>query len=87
MMKNDQRIIPDDEFLRTVKHVDPHGRINIGRKFAFRSFGIVGHPDGRILLCPIEFVEKHKMEAWRRAVKKGESPPPPDPLFHIPPEH
>ena len=85
-MPKEQRIIPPDEQLRAVRHVDPTGRIALGRKFAFRTFTLFGLPDGRILLAPVEFVEKHQMEAWRRAVRKGETPPPPKPLFRIPNE-
>jgi len=81
-----KRIIPDDEQLRLVKHVDPNGRINIGRQYAFKSFGIYTLPDGRIVLNPIEFVEKHHMEAWRQAVQRGQNPPPPKPLYRIPNE-
>lgn len=62
-MKRRLRQIPDDEFLRTVKHVDPNGRINIGRQYAFQSFSLIKIWDGRILLAPIEFVEKHEMQA------------------------
>ena len=86
-MSKQERFIPDDPYLRTVKHVDPNGRINIGRKYAFKSFSIYGIPDGRIVLAPIEFVEKHQMQAWRNAVRRGETPPPPEALHHIPPEH
>src|ERR1044071_8022459 len=83
---NNHRIIAPDEQLRTVKHVDPNGRINIGRQFAFQSYSLYAVGDGRIVLTPIEFVKKTHMEAWRRAVRRGETPPPPDPLYHIPNE-
>ena len=86
MPKETERIIPPDEQLRAVRHVDPTGRIALGRKFAFRTFTMASVGDGRILLCPVEFVEKHEMDAWRRAVRNGETPAPPKPLYRIPNE-
>lgn len=78
--------IPPEESLRELKHVDPWGRLNLGRKYAFKTYTAVQHPDGRILLCPVEIVEKHKMEDWRRAARKAKIEPPPSPVFRIPPE-
>lgn len=86
MNKDNQRKIPNEALVRLVKHVDPNGRINIGRQFAFKSFSLYTLPDGRIVLNPIEFVEKHHMQAWRRAVQRGETPLPPEPLSRIPNE-
>lgn len=85
-MRECKREIPPDRQLRTLRNVDPNGRINIGRKFAFRSFSLYQVPDGRIVLSPIDFVETHAIEAWRVAAQNTEAPEPPEPLHHIPNE-
>jgi hypothetical protein len=79
--------IPPEETLRELKHVDPWGRLNLGRRYAFRTYTAIEHMDGRILLSPVEIVEKNKMDDWRRAIRLGKTPPPPpDPIHRIPPE-
>lgn len=80
---NNQRIIPPEHQRRTLKHVDPQGRIALGRRYAFQSFTMVEHIDGRILLSPAEVVEKNQMLTWRLQVQRGETPPPPEPLHMI----
>ena len=83
---NQHRVIPPEHLLRTLKHVDPQGRIAIGRRFAFRSYTMIEAGDGRILLSPAEVVEKNQIDHWRTQVRLGETPPPPEPLSIIPPE-
>jgi hypothetical protein len=81
-----RRVIPPEEQLRTLKHVYPSGRINLGRRYAFKSFTAYGLPDGRIVLSPAEIMETHQVNAWRRAVGRGVTPPPAEPLDVIPME-
>jgi len=76
----------NEDRLRGLKHVDPYGRISLGRKRALMSYACEEHFDGKIVLTPVVIFDKNKFKQWCRDHRRHEHEVEENRYVRIPPE-
>lgn len=59
-----------------LKHVDPSGRMTLGRKDANKTFSVDRKSDGTLILTPVAIIPERELWIWKNkealaAVKEG----------------
>ena len=81
MNNEPERPLDPGDNLHQIKHADPYGRVNLGRRYAYQTFIVEEMTEGALLLRPAVIMEKRKVKTWRD--KLG---PPPGQVLCIPTE-
>ena len=76
----------NEDNLRGLKHVDPYGRISLGRKRALTSYACEERRDGTIVLVPVVIFDKNKFRQWCHERKREEGEVERNRYVRMPPE-
>ena len=76
----------NEDNLRGIKHVDPYGRVSLGRKRALMSYACEERHDGTIVLTPVVIFDQNKFKQWCRDHRRQETEVEQNRYLRIPPE-